>query len=98
VRFNPKFGWYDPKDGAPVSVQRKGSGLQIIKDTPGYVSHGGPKPKWVDGRRERREDLKRTGCRELDPSEIKQMHDHTQRFRAEQQELARLPDVAYRRG
>jgi hypothetical protein len=25
--------------------------------------------KWVDGRRDRREDLKRTGCRELDPSE-----------------------------
>lgn len=44
-----------------------GPRLQIISDIPGYVSP--VNGQWIDGRRARREDLARTGCREVDPSE-----------------------------
>lgn len=40
---------------------------QIQSDLPAYFSVASG--KWVDGRRARRDDLKRTGCREVDPSE-----------------------------
>lgn len=41
----------------------------IQRDLPAYFSVASG--RWVDGRRERREDLARTGCREVDPSEFK---------------------------
>ncbi len=39
----------------------------IQSDTPGYMSVASG--KYIEGRTARREDLKRTGCREVDPSE-----------------------------
>jgi hypothetical protein len=44
--------------------------------------------KVVDGRRERREDLKRTGSREVDPSEWKPNPKTTAQLKAEQAVLA----------
>lgn len=41
--------------------------LQVWSDLPGYQSVASG--KWVEGRRARRDDLARTGCREVDPSE-----------------------------
>jgi hypothetical protein len=40
---------------------------QILSDLPAYYSVASG--KWVDGRAARRDDLARTGCREVDPSE-----------------------------
>ena len=39
----------------------------IQRDLPAYYSVASQ--RWVDGRSDRREDLARTGCRPLDPSE-----------------------------
>lgn len=39
----------------------------VIPDIPPYQSPASF--KWIDGRRQRREDLKATGSREIDPSE-----------------------------
>jgi hypothetical protein len=44
----------------------------IISDTPTYISPVTGKP--VDGRAARREDLKRSGSREVDPSEFKPVY------------------------
>lgn len=41
--------------------------LQVMPDIPPYQSP--VTGQWIDGRVARREDLKRTGCREVDPSE-----------------------------
>ena len=41
----------------------------VMPDTPGYLSMASG--EWVDGRTARKEDQKRTGCREVDPSEFK---------------------------
>lgn len=40
---------------------------RVQSDTPAYMSV--VSNKLIDGKRERREDLKRSGCREVDPSE-----------------------------
>ena len=42
-------------------------GPYIMGDLPGYKSPLGT--GWIEGRRARREDLARGGCREVDPSE-----------------------------
>lgn len=42
--------------------------LQVVPDLPGYLSPVGA--GWIEGRAARREDLKRTNCREVDPSEF----------------------------
>jgi hypothetical protein len=90
---------YDANTGNEVKTPKKlKTGVpQICSDIPGYVSmgrvetdeNGRPKQVWVDGRYARREDLKRSGCRELDPSEYRAMEEHTNRFRTEQAELAK---------
>lgn len=49
-------------DDAPLTPR-----LQIVPDIKGYLSPVGT--GWVDGRAQRREDLKRTNSREVDPSE-----------------------------
>jgi len=51
-----------PKDEAPPK-----GGVMIIRDLPAYKSPLGTGV--IDGRAARREDLKRNGCREVDPSE-----------------------------
>ena len=55
-------GWVRPKQVAPF----------IVSDTPAYVSP--ITRKVVEGRAARREDLKRSGCREVDPSEFKAVY------------------------
>ena len=56
-----------PKSRAPAK------GPFVWSDLPGYVSPVSDvgAPKWVEGRAARREDLARTNCREVDPSEFK---------------------------
>jgi hypothetical protein len=44
----------------------------IRSDLPGYVSP--VTGKWIEGRSARREDLARTGCREVDPTEYKPVY------------------------
>jgi hypothetical protein len=48
------------------------SGPYIMRDTPAYISP--VTRKMIDGRAARREDLKRSGCREVDPSEWKPIY------------------------
>ncbi|HEX6963274.1 MAG TPA: hypothetical protein VF175_15510 [Lacipirellula sp.] len=52
------------KDDAPLTPR-----LQIVPDIKGYLSPCGT--GWIDGRAARREDLKRTNSREVDPGEFK---------------------------
>lgn len=59
--------WLD-KDGNRAPDVSDGMQLpQILSDLPGYMSVASG--KWVEGRAARRDDLARTGCREVDPSE-----------------------------
>jgi hypothetical protein len=44
----------------------------IVSDLPEYISPVTRKP--IEGRAARREDLKRSGCREVDPSEYKPVY------------------------
>jgi hypothetical protein len=44
----------------------------IRSDLPGYMSP--VTGKWIEGRSARREDLARTGCREVDPTEYKPLY------------------------
>lgn len=57
--------WVYPKGGDPVEVtddyEQGPSGVLVIPDLPGYQSP--VTGLWVEGRRARREDLKRTGSR-----------------------------------
>lgn len=46
----------------------------VMPDTPAYVSP--VTGREVDGRVARKEDLKRSGCREIDPSEFKPTYRH----------------------
>lgn len=41
----------------------------VLSDLPGYISPVGS--GYIEGRSQRREDLKRSGCREVDSSEFK---------------------------
>lgn len=83
---------YDPRERTP---ERSGR-IQIIKDIPEYVSP--VNGKVIGSRSERREDLKRTGCREADPSE-KSWWERERQKRATAQEKAweRAVEDTYRR-
>jgi hypothetical protein len=61
--------WYEG-DWVPASEFQRAPqvGPMIIRDTPAYMSP--VTRKMIDGRAARREDLKRSGCREVDPSEF----------------------------
>jgi hypothetical protein len=67
----------DKRDASPRPTKHADMGVPyIIGDLPGYASPVGT--GWIEGRAARREDLKRTGCREVDPSEYKpQYHNKT---------------------
>lgn len=54
-------GFFDARSGLPAPM--------VMPDTPSYISP--VTGLEVDGRVARREDLKRSGCREVDPSEFK---------------------------
>ena len=66
-RFNKATGKWEPYDDpAPWS------GLTIVSDLPEYISplsEPGKKPVVIEGRRQRREELRRNNLREVDPSE-----------------------------
>lgn len=55
----------------PLELPERGeiTAPYIASDIPAYMSVASG--KMIDGRADRREDLKRTGCRECDPSEFK---------------------------
>jgi len=61
--------WISKETGKPMKVRAGVSVPQITRDIPAYISPVTHKP--VDGRAARREDLKRSGSREVDPSEWK---------------------------
>ena len=59
-------GLYHKKHGTafPRTQRAELCAPMVMHDTPAYFSV--VSSKWVEGRRERREDLKRTGCIEMD--------------------------------
>jgi hypothetical protein len=61
--------WRDKKTGKPTKVKDENAICRpyIQPDLPAYMSV--VSNKMIDGRTARREDLKRSGCREVDPSE-----------------------------
>ena len=67
-----KYTWRDSawrdSEGNPIELTGDGICTPMIQsDLPAYFSVASG--KMVDGRRARRDDLARTGCREVDPSE-----------------------------
>lgn len=72
ARYVWKDGQFvDRKTGEPMEKPFEGQICMpnVTGDLPEYISPVTGKP--VDGRWARREDLKRSGCREVDPSEWK---------------------------
>lgn len=66
----------------------------IMSDIPEYISPITGRP--VDGRAARREDLKRSGSREVDPSERLEMNPKTQaQAQAERKQLAEREKTAF---
>ncbi len=66
--------------------------LHIISDTPAYMSPMGT--GLIDGKRARREDMKRAGVREVDPSERPAINPKTEaQAAAEQAQLDARPKV-----
>lgn len=59
--------WVNKATGKPMDVPNRIVAPRVQSDTPAYLSV--VSNKMIDGRRDRREDLKRSGCREVDPSE-----------------------------
>lgn len=99
-RYNPKSGRVEPVGSRQIEAT-----LQVVPDIKGYVSMGRTevvdgqiKPVWVDGRRQRRDDLKRSGCREVDPSEYKDFQRDVETRRAEREAARNDPHVRYSRG
>lgn len=68
---------YDPRE----REAERAASFQIQKDIPEYLSP--VTGKLIGSRSERREDLKRTGCREVDPSEHKWWAEKRKRDAAE---------------
>ena len=68
-----KHIWHNG-DWVDVSAFKRAEsvGPMIIRDTPEYRSP--IDGRLIDGRAARREDLKRNGCREVDPSEFKPIY------------------------
>jgi hypothetical protein len=67
-----KYRWRDgdwiDSEGNPAPKKSDGIHVpQLMSDLPAYYSVASN--KWVEGRAARRDDLARTGCREVDPSE-----------------------------
>jgi hypothetical protein len=63
VRYVFRSGQWVPRDEAPP----RNAGPFVLSDIPAYKSPLGT--GWVEGRTARREELKRSNCREVDPSE-----------------------------
>ena len=63
-----KYYW-NGQDWTEREPARAAPGITIIRDLPGYKSPLGT--GYIDGRAARREDLKKHGCREVDPSEFR---------------------------
>ena len=67
-----KYTWHDgawrDSEGQPMELAGDDVCAPMVQsDTPAYFSVASG--KMIDGRRARRDDLARTGCREVDPSE-----------------------------
>lgn len=67
----------DKRSGKPMLSAKERRSKEIVmpyirSDLPGYVSP--VTGKWIEGRAARREDLAKTGCREVDPSEHKPIY------------------------
>ncbi len=59
--------WISKKTGEPMEAPDRVCAPLIQSDIAPYMSV--VSNKVIDGRKDRREDLKRSGCREVDPSE-----------------------------
>ncbi len=68
VWCNERNHWVDKKTREPMHIPDRGdeiSAPMIVSDIPAYVSPASG--KLIDGKAERREDLKRTGCVPWEP-------------------------------
>jgi len=73
-RLAPDGTWLDKATGLPMETQEGVFAPIMQRDMAAYVSPVTGKP--VDGRRARREDLKRSNSREVDPSEWKPTYEN----------------------
>lgn len=81
---------YDPKTGEMVEITRerpRAVSAAVMGDLPGYESPASG--KWIEGRRARREDFKRTGTRPWEgmEAELKEADRRKAREEAQQEQL-----------
>ena len=76
-RLNADGVWIDKATGKPMETRDGLFVPTVLSDTPGYKSPVTGKP--VEGRAARRNDLARSGSREVDPSEWKPVY-QTERY------------------
>jgi hypothetical protein len=69
TRYVYRDGEWRDRDGKPMEVPSRVVAPRVISDLPAYMSPLGT--GMIDGRRARREDLKRNNCREVAPDEWK---------------------------
>jgi hypothetical protein len=65
----PRYRWNGETLVEVTGEDTRAPAVQIMRDLPAYKSPLGD--GWIDGRAARREHFKRTGTREVDPSEFK---------------------------
>lgn len=78
-----RYKWLDgawrDEDGNEMEVANSGVCMPTMRsDTPGYFSVASG--KWVEGARERRDDLARTGCRPSEPKAKKDLYCTTKKW------------------
>jgi hypothetical protein len=72
MKYVWKDGAWRGDDGQPMDVPNRIAVPMIQSDYPPYFSIASG--KWVDGKSDRREDLKRTGCIPAEPKPKKDMY------------------------
>lgn len=88
---------YDPRSKELVEVteqKRRQLAPQVFGDLPGYESPASG--KWIEGRRARREDFKRTNTRPYEGREAEQRMVEQQRQYAERKADEKLTEAAHR--
>jgi len=77
-RLDADGNWISKSTGKPMETQGDFVPVpQVVRDTAPYISP--ITGKLVDGRKARREDLKRSGSREVDPSEYRPTYESKER-------------------
>lgn len=95
AHWTPTYGEQKAAELWELKQQHSGTrGPGYIADTEGYLSP--VTGKWVEGRKARRDDLARSGCRPWEGMEQEQKEAQRQKAYIEQKQDAKLTETAWR--